>query len=170
MGWNLELFEGDVDESLICVICTEVFKDPVNACINGHDFCKGCLAQCTADSCPTCREGPLTKRPSRALNKCILARKVRCQNRSSEGGQPPSRRQRVEGSSSSTSGEEKCSWEGALSELQGPPPARPPATIIYKCAQRLLIPSPPPSPHLKRTSTAPVSSKQLGAVLVAMRY
>jgi len=45
MGYDLNRFEGDVDEELICPICSFVLEDPVQAPECEHAFCKACINQ-----------------------------------------------------------------------------------------------------------------------------
>ena len=48
--------DGSFVDDLECSICTNVFKDPVQACANGHTFCRGCLQEAmeSKNQCPTC--------------------------------------------------------------------------------------------------------------------
>ena len=43
------------DTNLVCVICHDVFEDPVSLQSCGHTFCKSCIDQVPGTACPTCR-------------------------------------------------------------------------------------------------------------------
>ena len=43
------------DTNLVCVICHDVFDDPVSLQSCGHTFCKSCIDQVPGTACPTCR-------------------------------------------------------------------------------------------------------------------
>lgn len=55
MGVDVERFEGEVEEGLICSLCTKVFENPMNG-ICGHSFCKPCLEKARKRrlDCPKC--------------------------------------------------------------------------------------------------------------------
>lgn len=58
MAWRVSL--PDLEDSLLCPICLEVFKEPLMLQC-GHSYCKGCLVSlsCHLDSelrCPVCRQ------------------------------------------------------------------------------------------------------------------
>lgn len=53
MGFELTRFQGDVDEELICPICTSVLEDPLQATPCEHAFCKNCI-QLWMQRQPTC--------------------------------------------------------------------------------------------------------------------
>ena len=58
MGISLESFITNIDQNLVCDICTSVFDQAViTTC--GHSFCKSCLSLWLAtpenNTCPTCR-------------------------------------------------------------------------------------------------------------------
>ena len=61
-GYEDERFEHVVSESFHCIICTNVFKDPVMCRPHdGHLFCRACITKHLVNSqtCPTCMQ-PLT--------------------------------------------------------------------------------------------------------------
>ena len=61
-GYEDERFEHVVSQSFHCIICTNVFKDPVMCRPHdGHLFCRACITRhlMNAQSCPTCMQ-PLT--------------------------------------------------------------------------------------------------------------
>src|SRR6266487_4502760 len=43
MGFDIEIFIGEVDNNLICSICAGVFEDPVQLDCD-HTFCKRCIS------------------------------------------------------------------------------------------------------------------------------
>lgn len=45
MGYDLNRFEGEVDEELLCPICSFILEDPVQAPDCEHAFCKLCINQ-----------------------------------------------------------------------------------------------------------------------------
>lgn len=45
MGYDLNRFEGEVDEELLCPICSFILEDPVQAPDCEHAFCKDCISQ-----------------------------------------------------------------------------------------------------------------------------
>ena len=57
--FSTKLFvDSSVAEEFECAICNNAFKDPVQACKNGHTFCRGCLheAMQVKNECPNCSE------------------------------------------------------------------------------------------------------------------
>ncbi|NWR09689.1 RNF41 ligase, partial [Paradoxornis webbianus] len=45
MGYDVTRFQGDVDEDLICPICSGVLEEPVQAPHCEHAFCNACITQ-----------------------------------------------------------------------------------------------------------------------------
>lgn len=45
MGYDLNRFEGEVDEELICSICGGVLEEPVQAPVCEHAFCTACITE-----------------------------------------------------------------------------------------------------------------------------
>ena len=43
MGYDVARFMGDVDEELLCPICSGVLEDPLQAPECEHAFCMGCI-------------------------------------------------------------------------------------------------------------------------------
>ncbi|CAB4019815.1 RING finger 151-like [Paramuricea clavata] len=84
-GYEDSRFETQVDESLHCVICTEVLKDPVQCRRNEHHFCRNCITEHLRHSrkCPICKD-PLTvetlARPQRFLANILSSLKISCEN------------------------------------------------------------------------------------------
>ena len=82
-GYEDEKFEHVVSESFHCIICTNVFKDPVMCSQNEHVFCRGCITQHLGNypTCPTCME-PLTletlNQAPRSLRNLLAELRIRC--------------------------------------------------------------------------------------------
>lgn len=49
--------DGEVDEHLLCSICTLILKQPTSGCPQGHSFCAECYKEAFVHTpkCPTCR-------------------------------------------------------------------------------------------------------------------
>ena len=82
-GYEEERFEHEVDSKLLCPICSNVLKDPVQ-CQNEHYFCRSCIKKHlheNSETCPMCQdhltEGTLTK-PPRLLTNMLECLKIRC--------------------------------------------------------------------------------------------
>ena len=82
-GYEEERFEYKVDDDLLCPICTNVLKDPVQ-CPNEHHFCRSCIEKYLRErskTCPMCHvhltEETLSK-PPRVLTNMISRLKIRC--------------------------------------------------------------------------------------------
>ena len=43
MGFDVSWFQGEVDEELLCPICSEVLEDPLQAPSCEHAFCSECI-------------------------------------------------------------------------------------------------------------------------------
>ncbi|GFR03934.1 e3 ubiquitin-protein ligase NRDP1 [Trichonephila clavata] len=61
MGYDIARFQGEVDEELICPICSSVLEEPLHAPQCEHAFCKSCINEWLSrqPSCPVDRQ-PLT--------------------------------------------------------------------------------------------------------------
>ena len=82
-GYDDERFEQIVSESLHCIICTNVIKDPVMCQRNEHLFCRACITihLMYSNTCPTCME-PLTVetlRQARTVMNLLSELKIRCE-------------------------------------------------------------------------------------------
>ena len=83
-GYDDERFEQIVSQTLHCIICTNVIKDPVMCQNNEHLFCRGCITRhlMYSETCPTCMQ-PLTavtlKEPSRTVMNLLAELKIRCE-------------------------------------------------------------------------------------------
>ncbi|CAB4037379.1 E3 ubiquitin- ligase NRDP1 [Paramuricea clavata] len=88
-GYEVSRFVKPVDQSLHCVICKEVLRDPVQCCRNGHHFCRNCITENRrySPNCPTCKDPVETlARPQRFLANTLSSLKISCEN--SERGCP----------------------------------------------------------------------------------
>uniref|UniRef100_A0A8D9EG61 E3 ubiquitin-protein ligase NRDP1 n=1 Tax=Cacopsylla melanoneura TaxID=428564 RepID=A0A8D9EG61_9HEMI len=87
MGYELVRFIGEVDEELICSICSGVFEEPLQAPTCEHAFCKACINEWISrqPTCPVDRL-PITAaqlRPAPRLLRKLLSRLViSCDNAS----------------------------------------------------------------------------------------
>ncbi|XP_028411775.1 kelch-like protein 4 [Dendronephthya gigantea] len=82
-GYDDERFEQIVSQTLHCIICTNVIKDPVMCRHNEHVFCRGCIIRhlMNSQTCPTCME-PLTVdtlKVPRNIANLISELKIRCE-------------------------------------------------------------------------------------------
>ena len=82
-GYEEERFENEVDSTLLCPICSNVLKDPVQ-CPNEHYCCRSCIVKHlheNSETCPTCQhhltEETLSK-PPRLLTNMLQNLKIRC--------------------------------------------------------------------------------------------
>ena len=83
-GYDDEQFEHVVSQSFHCIICTNVFKDPVMCRHNEHLFCRACITRhlMNSQTCPTCME-PLTidtlNQAPRSIRNILAELKIRCE-------------------------------------------------------------------------------------------
>ncbi len=83
-GYDDERFEQVVSQSFHCIICTNVFKDPVMCRHNEHLFCRACITRhlMNSQTCPTCMEpltvDTLTQAP-RGIRNILAELKIRCE-------------------------------------------------------------------------------------------
>ena len=83
-GYNDERFEHVVSQSFHCIICMNVFKDPVMCRHNEHLFCRACITRHLTNSqtCPTCMQpltlDTLTQAP-RGIRNILAELKIRCE-------------------------------------------------------------------------------------------
>lgn len=58
MGYDLNRFEGEVDEELLCLICSGVLENPVQAPVCEHAFCSACIQEWLKrqSTCPVDRQ------------------------------------------------------------------------------------------------------------------
>ena len=83
-GYEDELFQQIVSQTLHCIICTNVIKDPVMCRQNEHLFCRACISRHLVNfqTCPTCMQ-PLTvetlRQASRTVTNLLAELKIRCE-------------------------------------------------------------------------------------------
>jgi len=53
MGYDLNRFQGEVDEELTCPICSGVLEEPLQTAICEHAFCRACITEWLSRQ-PTC--------------------------------------------------------------------------------------------------------------------
>ena len=83
IGYDDQRFEHVVSQTLHCIICTNVIKDPVTCRYNEHVFCRGCITRHLMNSrtCPTCIQ-PLTVetlKVPRTIANLLSELKIRCE-------------------------------------------------------------------------------------------
>ncbi|KAH1002211.1 hypothetical protein HUJ04_008322 [Dendroctonus ponderosae] len=85
MGFEINRFQGEVDEELICPICSGVLEDPLQAPECEHVFCKACITQWISrqPTCPVDRQtlttAQLTQVP-RILRNLLSRLNINCDN------------------------------------------------------------------------------------------
>ena len=83
-GYEDERFEHVVNQTLHCIICTNVIKDPVMCQRNEHLFCRACITihLMYSSTCPTCME-PLNvetlRQASRTVVNLLSELRIRCE-------------------------------------------------------------------------------------------
>ena len=83
-GYDDERFQQIVSQTLHCIICTNVIKDPVMCQCNEHLFCRACITihLMYSPTCPTCME-PLTvetlRQAPRGIRNLLAELKIRCE-------------------------------------------------------------------------------------------
>ncbi|XP_005097536.1 E3 ubiquitin-protein ligase NRDP1 [Aplysia californica] len=86
MGYDLTRFEGDVDEELICPICSGVLEEPLQAPQCEHAFCSACIHEWLTrqPTCPADRS-PITpnqlKNVPRILRNLLSRLTISCDNK-----------------------------------------------------------------------------------------
>ncbi|KAK4302261.1 hypothetical protein Pmani_025637 [Petrolisthes manimaculis] len=86
MGFDLTRFQGEVDEELLCPICSEVLEDPLQAPSCEHAFCSGCINEWLSrqQTCPVDRQ-PITssqlKSVPRILRSLLSKLYISCDNK-----------------------------------------------------------------------------------------
>lgn len=85
MGYDLNRFEGEVDEELLCLICSGVLENPVQAPMCEHAFCSACIHEWLKrqSTCPVDRQAITSTqlRPVPRILKNLLARlTIQCCN------------------------------------------------------------------------------------------
>ena len=83
-GYDDERFESVVSKNYHCIICFNVFKDPVMCRNNEHLFCRACITEHLTNSknCPMCMDeltiDTLREAP-RFVTGCLAELKIRCE-------------------------------------------------------------------------------------------
>jgi len=85
MGYDLNRFQGEVDEELLCPICSGVLEEPVQAPVCEHAFCSMCILEWLKHqaSCPVDRQTITSSqlKPVPRILKNLLARlTISCTN------------------------------------------------------------------------------------------
>ncbi|XP_026325289.1 E3 ubiquitin-protein ligase NRDP1-like [Hyposmocoma kahamanoa] len=78
MGFEIKRFQGDVDEELICPICSGVLEDPLQAPTCEHAFCSACIREWISrqPTCPVDRQAVTSSqlRPVPRILRNLLSR------------------------------------------------------------------------------------------------
>lgn len=85
MGYDLNRFEGEVDEELICSICSGVLEEPVQAPVCEHAFCSACINEWLnhQSTCPVDRQiitNSQLKPVPRILKNLLSRLTIKCTN------------------------------------------------------------------------------------------
>ncbi|XP_071490891.1 E3 ubiquitin-protein ligase NRDP1-like [Diadema antillarum] len=85
MGYEVARFEGEVDEELICPICSSVLEDPQQAPECEHAFCSSCIQEWLSrqHTCPVDRNHITSQqlKPVPRILRNLLARlQIKCDN------------------------------------------------------------------------------------------
>lgn len=85
MGYDINRFEGDVDEELLCSICSGILENPVQAPECEHAFCSACINEWVQrqPTCPNDRNPihPSQLKPVPRITRNLLARlNITCDN------------------------------------------------------------------------------------------
>lgn len=85
MGYDLSRFDGEVDEELICPICSGVLEEPLQAPICEHAFCGTCIKEWLSRqmTCPVDRQAVSSAqlKPAPRILRNLLSRlNIECDN------------------------------------------------------------------------------------------
>ncbi|XP_067008703.1 E3 ubiquitin-protein ligase NRDP1 isoform X2 [Anabrus simplex] len=85
MGFEVTRFQGEVDEELVCPICSGVLEDPLQAPVCEHAFCRACIQEWLSrqPTCPVDRQAITSAqlRPVPRILRNLLARLcISCDN------------------------------------------------------------------------------------------
>ncbi|CAG9861948.1 unnamed protein product [Phyllotreta striolata] len=85
MGFELNRFQGEVDEELVCPICSGVLEDPIQAPICEHAFCKSCITEWISrqPTCPVDRQivtSPQLRQVPRIIRNLLSRLCITCDN------------------------------------------------------------------------------------------
>ncbi|XP_033330053.1 E3 ubiquitin-protein ligase NRDP1 elgi isoform X2 [Megalopta genalis] len=85
MGFDMTRFQGEVDQELICAVCSGVLEDPVQAPECEHTFCRTCItewikrqATCPLDRTPI--DSTQLRVAPRILRKLLARLSISCDN------------------------------------------------------------------------------------------
>ncbi|XP_074650058.1 E3 ubiquitin-protein ligase NRDP1-like [Tubulanus polymorphus] len=85
MGYELNRFQGEVEEELLCPICSGVLEDPLQVPPCEHAFCAGCIREWLTrmPTCPVDRN-PITSnqlKPAPRITRTLLSKlNISCDN------------------------------------------------------------------------------------------
>ena len=82
-GYDEKRFVGKVDRNFICLICSNVLKDPVLCPRNHHCFCRACITKHLENyqRCPTCADELTVEtlaEPQRMVRQMLNALNIHC--------------------------------------------------------------------------------------------
>ncbi|XP_022229786.1 E3 ubiquitin-protein ligase NRDP1 [Drosophila obscura] len=85
MGYDVNRFQGEVDEELTCPICSGVLEDPLQAVMCEHAFCRGCINEWLTrqPTCPVDRNALTTanlRAVPRILRNLLSRLSITCDN------------------------------------------------------------------------------------------
>ncbi|XP_056634497.1 E3 ubiquitin-protein ligase NRDP1 [Diorhabda carinulata] len=85
MGFELNRFQGEVDEELVCPICSGVLEDPIQALVCEHAFCKACITEWISrqPTCPVDRQivtSPQLRQVPRIIRNLLSRLCITCDN------------------------------------------------------------------------------------------
>ncbi|KAK9499520.1 hypothetical protein O3M35_002543 [Rhynocoris fuscipes] len=83
MGFEINRFTGEVDDELLCPICSGVLEEPLQAPACEHAFCSACIHEWISrqPTCPVDRQSITQLRPVPRILRNLLARlSITCDN------------------------------------------------------------------------------------------
>ena len=104
-GYDYDFVE-DLGQKYTCLVCQDVFRDPMLTDCCGQHYCQSCLQQCKRSSCPHCRKKSYRTMLDQPLQREIRELRIYCTNRSNRN----------------------CLWEGEVEKL--------PKHLESSCPQR----------------------------------
>lgn len=141
--YDRDLITCEINDSCICIICTNVMKNPVQCC-EGHNFCKQCCMTSLnqRSECPICNSKMSLDKlmPNRGLEGVINDYKIKCpttiQNNNSNSAEN-SRKRTLEAASNCSDSKIPrrvcCDWNGKIASA---------ASHLEKDCKSYLIPCP----------------------------
>ena len=84
-GYPEARFTNDVDDDLLCAICLNVLREPLQCVKNEHHFCAPCIKRHldVTPKCPSCMEDlcvETLRKPARYLTKHLGSLEIKCDN------------------------------------------------------------------------------------------